>query len=110
MGQFETERKGPGRRTEDQECVDHGERLNTVERKLSWQKGAFFVACACLGVFLSITGWLGQQIYDKVSSIEKIMVTEQVSKAEMMGEVRALAQRVTVIENRHVYEDQNRRR
>lgn len=101
------ERQGVGRRQADQECIAHEERLDAVERKLAWQKGAMYVIVGFVGVSMPVIGWMGNAIYGKVSSIEIMLNRNELASTVLTEQVKSIDRRVQAIEDRHVYEQQN---
>lgn len=101
------DRQGPGRRQEDKDCAAHEDRLDSMERKQSWQKGATYVATAVLGVGMALIGWTGNALYTKVSSIESMLNQGAITASVLATKYESLEMRVKAIEDRHTYEQQN---
>lgn len=108
--QYEKERTGPGRRDSDRSCADHEERLDAMEKQISWVKGAAYTVGAVATILSVVFGWMGNQIYAKVVSIDEKMNKNEIVSVTIVEQYKSLDRRVQIIEDRHLKDSEDRRK
>lgn len=100
------ERKGPGRRLEDIECLDHDQRINDVEKEASKQSGWIKASAALLSIAVVIIGAFAGMINTKLTNIEGLLNDNKVVMMQYSEQIKTLEFRVRDIEERNKYIDQ----
>ena len=101
-------RQGVGRRVQDIACADHEERLDAMEKKLAWQKGAVWMASGVAGFAALLFGWMGNAIYAKVVAIDDKLNKSELVSATIVEQYKSLDRRVQIIEQTHAWELQKK--
>lgn len=91
------------------ECIKE-ERIDDIDQELHKQSGWLKAAGGFLGIAVLALGSFNGVILSKLTSIESLLTSNQVSIAEVRKDVQSLDQRVKEIEERHKWLDQNGQR
>ena len=99
--------RAEGRRLRDDECFEHEKRMDMVDGELKKQSGWFKASAGILAISIAIIGSYCTQITSKLDSIQAMLTDSKVVMMQHSEQIKNLDSRVTDIEKRHTYLDQN---
>ena len=86
---------------------DIDQTVHSLKEAVSKQEGWFKTSAWVISIAVMVIGGLSGVILSKLSAIEALLTTSQISIAEVKKDVQSLDGRVRDIEERHRWLDQN---
>jgi hypothetical protein len=107
MPEHDATRQGVGRRTMDEECKEHSNRLQNIETDVHKNTGRFTSMLWFMGVAGGFIGACMVFLVGKTTSIETLLTNNQVSLMQHSEQIKSVQSDVKDIQDRHRYLDQN---
>lgn len=86
----------------------HETRMDQIDSDINKGKGWFQAASAFWGIAIVVVGFLGSNINSKLSNIESMLSADKSDIRLLNEQVKNLQKDVQVIQERHIYQDQER--